>query len=210
MVPSDADPAVVAAEAFKALLQQPYQESRWAPQRELPLDTTEMIIEPFSPEYISKPSAGEIIHLALAFGRDYNSFTNTGGMNWICHLKYKYPDYSISIGRDEEVVGQIQGLPPPHGSQIIRRVSDISIGDTVEKAAMEALSEMSRAGRDRELITILGYLKESLETHLPDNVGLMTERYRIRFVTIVNEKENVFREKPVTKKERSGGCCNIM
>jgi hypothetical protein len=204
------DPAAVAEEAFRALMAEPYQECRWAPQRERPLDTNEYIIEPFSPEYISKPAAPEVVHVCIAFSREYNNFTNTGGVTWICHLKYKYPNYSISIGRDEQVMGQIQGLPPPHGAQITRHISDLSIGETIQTAAMEALTDMSKGGRDRELITILGYLKESFEKHLPNNVGVLTERYRIRFVTVINEQQEVFRPKPVEEKHSSGGCCQIM
>jgi len=126
-------------------------------------------------------------------------------------LSYSYPKFAIRMGRDSEVIGQIQGLGPPDGSQIVRRISDWEIGDVMKESALETLSAMSAAKMNRPLITILSDFKAIFETVCPDDVGVMPERYRIRLVTVVNEQETVFPPPSKSQKEEgSTDCCIIL
>jgi len=150
---------------------QPFVAHRFAPFREKPLDTTNRVVEESSEAYIITPGESQFKHICIAFDRPYDRASNTGGTLWICHLQYEYPKYGIQVGLDKEVMGQIQTLPAPFGSPVVRKISDMYIWEEVKYAALNVLGGLAAEGRRGDLSSMFGPLKTALDL-IPTDVGV--------------------------------------
>ena len=179
----------------------------YAPQREKPLDMTNRIVEQSSKSYISEISDTQFKHICIAFDRPYNNVTNTGGTVWICHLKYDYPRYSVRVGLDKEVMGQIQTLSAPFGTPVVRRITDMYIWDTVKQAAINVLLGLYLEGRRGQLDTMLGPLKTALDMIPNASDQADAEPWSMKLVVVINAlQKDVFS----STDEDDCRCCRIL
>lgn len=106
-------------------------------------------------------------------------------------------------------MGQIQELPSPFGSRVVRMIADMYIWEIIKDAALDVLLGLTIEGRNGDLSLMLGPLKTALDL-IPDSKGndQLQEHWNMRLVEVINALTNDVL--PGGDEDEVGKCCVIL
>jgi hypothetical protein len=162
------------------------------------------IVNPSCPDDTCSPLPSQFQHLCIAF-----RYQNSVHYN-LCHLNYNYPDYSVQHGKSSEVIGQIQGLPPPLGEVVLKNYVSAVMTLELWNAGLKAMKKLSEeVGECYTLGALMLYVKRAIDGIPANSKNSKTWRHEVMLVTVINELEDrVFPEREL--QPPSNSCCLIM